>query len=368
MIFSMPSKSAFLLAALSATLSLILLNLRIFQAIYRVSTSSAHGKRSFKNIDSSKIQYNNKKYNMNVNPLEENLPQNSAKTTAKEILPTYTLPSSLLSLPLREPSHLTPIPPSLLIPLDNHPIDITHRRGLMHVGHCLFVMDKRGKMLFLKRSKEVVTCPNTWSILGEHSVAGEVNDGWDVVFRGMFEELGLIVSVDADGPNNSGVGWNAVDADETEKITIEAEGRQRSNRYDGGADEPEHPIVPVTIRNVTQYPLYYIRHYGQRKDNRVDRQITYLWLGQLHKRYEEIEWRLDEEVADHKWISVGAFEDWLSNDEEEMRSSEAEFGDGTVDGVKDDGPAQGDFCHWTIRTLYQAGLKGLKQIIVNENS
>ncbi|KAL7471013.1 hypothetical protein ACHAXS_013528 [Conticribra weissflogii] len=339
MVFVMPSRTGVLLATLFATFSLLLLNRRIFHAMTEIPTTE---KRSSPEVEN---KYNYKYNNRNSNLPGINSPQTSDTATVKEILPTYTLQSPLSSLPLVEPTHLTPIPPSFLVPLDNHPIDVTHRRGWMHVGHCLFVMDDTGKLLFLKRSNEVVTCPNTWSIVGEHSVVGEANDGWDVVFRALFEELGLIVTVDGDG-----VGW------------------KEGNTHEKDADErTKHPIVPATIRNVTHYPLYYVRHYGPRKDNRVDRQVTYLWLVHLHKPREEIEWTLDEEVADHKWISLGEFEEWLSDDEEEMRSSEAEFGDGAVDGVKDDGPPHGDFCHWTIRTLYQAGLKGLKQIIFDEN-
>lgn len=85
--------------------------------------------------------------------------------------------------------HLTPINPSTLIPRGSYPIDAAHRNGYLHTGHCLFIMDESGLLLFLKRSSDVVTCPSTWSILGEHSIANEL--AHDTVVRGMEEELGL---------------------------------------------------------------------------------------------------------------------------------------------------------------------------------
>ena len=51
-------------------------------------------------------------------------------------------------------------------------------------------MDSSGKVLFLQRSANVVTCPGTWSILGEHSIVGE--NARETVVRGVEEELGFI--------------------------------------------------------------------------------------------------------------------------------------------------------------------------------
>ena len=111
-------------------------------------------------------------------------------TTIHEIeeqIPIYDVPPpySIETLP-----HLTPLDPSRLIPRGSYPIDVTHRNGYLHIGNILYIMDLSGRMLFLQRSNSVVTCPGTWSLLGEHSVVGE-NDRESVV-RGVEEELGFI--------------------------------------------------------------------------------------------------------------------------------------------------------------------------------
>ena len=105
----------------------------------------------------------------------------------EEQIPIYDVPPpySLQNLP-----HLTPLDPSRLISRGSYPIDITHRNGYLHTGHVLYIMDLSGRILFLQRSNDVVTCPGTWSLLGEHSVVGE-NDRESVV-RGVEEELGFI--------------------------------------------------------------------------------------------------------------------------------------------------------------------------------
>jgi len=105
----------------------------------------------------------------------------------EEQIPIYDVPPpySIETLP-----HLTPLDPSRLIPRGSYPIDVTHRNGYLHTGHVLYIMDLSGRILFLQRSNDVVTCPGTWSLLGEHSVVGE-NDRESVV-RGVEEELGFI--------------------------------------------------------------------------------------------------------------------------------------------------------------------------------
>ena len=105
----------------------------------------------------------------------------------EEQIPIYDVPPpySIETLP-----HLTPLDPSRLIPRGSYPIDITHRNGYLHVGNILYIMDLSGRMLFLQRSNDVITCPGTWSLLGEHSVVGE--NGRESVVRGVEEELGFI--------------------------------------------------------------------------------------------------------------------------------------------------------------------------------
>lgn len=232
--------------------------------------------------------------------------------------------------------HLTPINPSTLIPRGSYPIDAAHRNGYLHTGHCLFIMDESGLLLFLKRASDVVTCPSTWSILGEHSIANEL--AHDTVVRGMEEELGLKKQVSSLGTNDP---------------SISADFQTMSNNS-----------IHVAIQNITQYPLYYIRHYGPRLDNRIDSQLTYLWLARLPKRHDEIQIKLDDEVADHKWISLEEFSDWIEADARDHDKEEEEEHNLRHHGRKnDDGPPSGDFCHHTIRSLYAKGLENLKLMI-----
>lgn len=75
---------------------------------------------------------------------------------------------------------------------------------------------------------------------------------------------------------------------------------------------------------------------------------------QFPKKHSEINWKLDDEVADHKWISLKEVQNWMSNDAVIHNNVFKSNGD-----VKDDGPDEGDFCHRTIRSLYEAGLKSI---------
>ncbi|KAL7486926.1 hypothetical protein ACHAW6_012532 [Cyclotella cf. meneghiniana] len=224
-------------------------------------------------------------------------------TSSGEYLTVYTFPETFVG----DPRHLTPIDPSILIPLGDESIDAAHRNGLLHTGSILFVMDASGRFLLLKRSASVVTCPETWSVVGEHSVVGE--DPYDVPLRALEEELGLVIA-----------------------------------------------NIDVTIQDLTELPLFYIRHYGARNGNRVDRQLTYLWLVKLPQAQEEVSWNLDHEVANHKWIALDDLDAWLREDSRN---------DGPIDvGIKeDDGPPNGAFCHYTIRSLLRTGIERLKIIL-----
>ena len=120
----------------------------------------------------------------------------TSKPKQEELLPIYSFSTQHAGQVI---PHLTPVNPSTLIPIGVSPIDGAHRNGYLHTGHCLFIMDASGLLLFLKRSSDVVTCPSTWSILGEHSNLSE--KARDTVVRGMEEELGLKKQVSSLGPN-----------------------------------------------------------------------------------------------------------------------------------------------------------------------
>lgn len=261
----------------------------------------------------------------------------ASTVTAKqgELLPIYSFPPIYAGQKI---PHLTPVDPSTLIPIGVDPIDEAHRHGYLHMGHCLFIMDASGLLLFLKRSPHVVTCPSTWSILGEHSNVRE--KAQDTVVRGMEEELGL-------------------------QPIIRHEGYDNDSSFTAAFQTIDKDIIYVGIQNITQYPLYYIRHYGPRLDNRIDSQLTYLWLARLPKRHDEIQIKLDHEVADHKWISLEEFENWVEADAHgDLMTYEEEMFILEHNGeLNDDGPPSGDFCHHTIRSLYAKGLDNLKLIL-----
>lgn len=269
----------------------------------------------------------------------------NTNTLKGEQIETYTLPQHVQ---LEKVPHLTPIDPNLLILSGTHSIDIAHRNGYLHTGHCLYIMDADGLLLFLKRSPFVVTCPNTWSILGEHSIANEA--AYDTVVRGMEEELGLKQLKQVETATN----YHDDGQEEVKSI------------FSTKLQTIDKETIEVTIQNITEYPLYYIRHYGPRLDNRIDSQLTYLWLVRLPRRHYEIRIQLDHEVADHKWISLDEFSDWIEadarrDDEENIDFDKKEVNEGNE---RDDGPPSGDFCHHTIRSLYSAGLENLKLLLL----
>lgn len=247
------------------------------------------------------------------------------KIEPTELLPVFELPRAVY--PRGDPPHLTPMDPATLVPRAHpSPIDVAHRRGYVHVGHVMYVVDSSGKVLFLQRSKDVVTCPGTWSILGEHATVGET--ARETVVRGIEEELGFV-----------GLGFEESDAE-----------------FSGSWTAEFHPVrdrqetLRVSIQNVTELPLFYVRHYGPYNEGRVDRQLTYLWSVLFPKGHDEIPWKLDDEVANHKWMGLDEVAEWLSDDKQSGKKLFASTAD------DNDGPDQGDFCHDTIRSLYEAGL------------
>eukprot|EP00581_Thalassiosira_minuscula_P013802 CAMPEP_0183732532 /NCGR_PEP_ID=MMETSP0737-20130205/38659_1 /TAXON_ID=385413 /ORGANISM="Thalassiosira miniscula, Strain CCMP1093" /LENGTH=320 /DNA_ID=CAMNT_0025965561 /DNA_START=15 /DNA_END=977 /DNA_ORIENTATION=- len=264
------------------------------------------------------------------------VPSSSNHAQGGELLNVYELPPSHAT----EPAHLTPVDPTTLVPKGTHPIDVAHRNGYLHTGHILYIMDDSGSLLFLQRTPGVVTCPSTWSLLGEHANANE--SPRETVLRALEEELGF-------------VGLNFDDFKNAGAFTAEL--------------HPSHNLknsLTVTINTVTDLPLYYIRHYGPRNDDRIDRQLTYLWVVNFPKKHAEIDWKFDDEVADHKWVTLEEAASWLSGDGRNGKEDgEAKGGTGSDSAkeygsdwkeVKDDGPDEGEFCHHTIRSLYEVGL------------
>jgi isopentenyldiphosphate isomerase len=206
------------------------------------------------------------------------------------------------------PSHLDMIDPSkTLKPMGFLPLDTVHRQGKIHQGSWIFLFDssmkaKDPKLLILKRGKQLVTCPGTWSLLGEHTFRDE--GVIETVKRGMKEELGTQMF-------------------------------HYMNKHGG-------------IAKLSKFPVYYERDYGISNEGRIDRQFTYLHVIEMDRKIKGIDERhtqfidslleLDDEVAEHKWISLKEFADILARD----------------DATSDDGAKT--FCHQTIVSLSQLGL------------
>lgn len=208
-------------------------------------------------------------------------------------------------------------------------IDKAHRQGEIHHGSFMYIIDttiasysKTGeypKILLIKRSNDLVTCPNTWSLAGEHAFRNEAPI--ETASRGIEEELGT-----------------------------------RALEY----------IVKFgRISNLTEFPVYYERDYGISNGGRVDRQITYLWLVEMNYTSSILDptidegkselddlLELDDEAADHKWISLNIFYNLLmkQNDFDSARLTAAKY----------------SLCHETIVSLTIRGMERLMSLMKNK--
>jgi NUDIX domain len=72
------------------------------------------------------------------------------------------------------------------------PIDSIHKEGLPHRGSWVYAIDGQGRVLLLWRSASMRTCPQTWSLLGEHCIAGE--SFFSAAARGVEEEAPFLES------------------------------------------------------------------------------------------------------------------------------------------------------------------------------
>jgi hypothetical protein len=176
---------------------------------------------------------------------------------------------------------------------------------MIHCGAWIHVIDSSlsddtAKILSLKRGEKLVTCPSSWGLLGEHTYRDE--PAIETVRRAVLEEL--------------------------------------------GSTYLDHLDAHGSIRNLTEYPVYYERDYGATNANRIDRQVTCLWLVEMnfHKpgsRREQADelLQLDDEVAGHSWLKLDEFEIRVKSDIE-LKS----------------------FCHDTILTLLMFGIERIKML------
>ena len=68
------------------------------------------------------------------------------------------------------------------------PLDEVHRQARTHRGVWVFVVNVAGQVLLLRRPTTMMTCPDTWSVVGEHNQPGE--SYLQAGRRGVAEELG----------------------------------------------------------------------------------------------------------------------------------------------------------------------------------
>ena len=105
--------------------------------------------------------------------------------------------------PLTRPSHAAATPPARhdegaslieVVSSDDRtveglrPLDEVHRQAQTHRGVWVFVVNVAGQMLLLRRPLTMLTCPDTWSVIGEHNLPGE--SYLQAGRRGVAEELG----------------------------------------------------------------------------------------------------------------------------------------------------------------------------------
>lgn len=188
----------------------------------------------------------------------------SKETKKGDLISAYkVLPSK------SEPNFLDITDPTVWLDTQNPKmvgIDEAHRSGHVHFGVWIFIVDSSQKVLLLKRGPELVTCPNSWGLLGEHASYKEnpIDDWHSILHRAVKEEM---------GPNIF---------------------TQNDFVYREAA--------------LSKYPVYYIRDYGPVNDNRIDRQLTWLLLLQIENKDGPTEIspiiKFDDEVAANKWVDV----------------------------------------------------------------
>ncbi|CAJ1890209.1 unnamed protein product [Cylindrotheca closterium] len=159
------------------------------------------------------------------------------------------------------------------------PIDEIHKFGYIHTGAWMVVLDTNttmqdAKILMLKRSAHVVTCPNYWSLLGEHSNRDE--EPTDFAIRGMREEMG--------------------------------EQFYRQFLHTGGKIKP-----------LLNHPIFFKRDYDTPDGKRMDRQINYIFTIEMNTPSAVLEKlsKVDNDAAEVAWVTKHEIEQWLTETENE---------------------------------------------------
>mmetsp|Transcript_18900 Transcript_18900/g.27972 ORF Transcript_18900/g.27972 Transcript_18900/m.27972 type:complete len:271 (+) Transcript_18900:343-1155(+) len=202
----------------------------------------------------------------------------------------------------QEQPHLTPIDvTATLIPQQQFlPIDQVHQNGLIHSGTWINVRDSEGKYLVLKRGPKLVTCPNSFSLLGEHAQGAEKPT--EIARRAVMEELG-------------------------------------------------YPMLKhiESIRELSTNPLFFHADYF----NRLDRQITYIYLIEMDNRGVALPLSADNEVAEYRWVSDTTLQEWFKLANDEFRST---------------GAVGERMCHKAILTLWEKVHNETQKIIIQRTA
>jgi isopentenyldiphosphate isomerase len=219
---------------------------------------------------------------------------------APELLLVYRFRSGFA-----EPPHLTPVDiEDALVPLRQNggaallPIDQVHLQGLVHTGAWLYVLDNTNRILVMKRGPQLVTCPSMWSLVGEHTLGNEAAN--TTAFRAIEEELG-----------------------------------------------PELLSYIEFIQPLATLPVYYFREYGPSNGNRVDRQVTWQWRIQLNQSSDQLPLKVDDEVAEFRWLTLPELSTWVEEAEQAVLHSR---------------PLE-KLCHHTIVSLCRTGLDQLADLL-----
>ena len=216
------------------------------------------------------------------------------------------------------PSHGDVVDPNALIrtrddkPFDqsdnglSFPIDEVHKEGWPHVGTWAFVTDNEQRLLLQKRGPAMVTCPNSWTLQGEHCNAhqGEEIQPELAVNRGLKEEIGDFIM--------------------------------------------QHIVREENLmKDMKALPAFFSNEYETSLGHRVDRQFTYLWYVQLNVSGDFVVNEMlklnsydHDEVAEMKWISVPELETLLQQRPDQ-------------------------FCHNTVISLLSLGIPELKKFLLN---
>lgn len=155
------------------------------------------------------------------------------------------------------------------------PISEVHQKDMLHTGACAAIVDTNitmqdAKILLLKRGPQLMTCPNTWSIMGEHTYRDE--EPKETILRGLKEELG----------------------DSVYRWFLKM----------GGNPKPllQNPI------------LFHLDYHDDR--GRMERQITYTYVIEMNTPLEELQkmMKVDEEVAEVTWMTRQEIQDgWMNS-------------------------------------------------------